>query len=255
MLPGAERKRQFYLGIDFIRGDTRVPKLQIWQDKLRDAYPLLSGLALHSAGEVNLLPANSTAVRIHSVGGWGAITMGKNLALTAFELLGLTSRPTRSTAARRRAAHDFLCRARARAGPAQLRTPPRRRGASPDPNVFRHSDPLEGLADGGVFILQSDLLPEAFWQTLPAKARHTIAERKIRLYVLDAFAIAREEASDIELRYRMQGAAFMGAFFAPLRCSRARRSLPRRGCSRESAPSSPRSSAARESRSSKTTFG
>jgi len=85
---------------------------------------------------------------------------------------------------------------------------------SPDPNVFRHSDPLDGLAAGGVFVIQSDLSPESFWQTLPARARQTIRERKIKLYVLDAFAIARQEASDVELRYRMQGAAFMGAFFA-----------------------------------------
>jgi pyruvate-ferredoxin/flavodoxin oxidoreductase len=34
------------------------------------------------------------------------------------------------------------------------------------------------------------------------------------VYALDGFSIAREEASDAELRYRMQGAAFMGAFFA-----------------------------------------
>ncbi len=27
-------------------------------------------------------------MRIHSVGGWGAITTGKNLAMTLFELLG-----------------------------------------------------------------------------------------------------------------------------------------------------------------------
>ena len=42
--------------------------------------------------------------------------------------------------------------------------------------------------------------------------------------MLDAFAIAREEASDVELRYRMQGAAFMGAFFAtsPLLTTRRR---------------------------------
>ena len=84
---------------------------------------------------------------------------------------------------------------------------------SPDPNVFRHSDPLAGLAAGGVFVIQSDLSPAEFWETLPAQARATIRERKIHVYVLDAFAIAREEASDADLRYRMQGAAFLGAFF------------------------------------------
>jgi pyruvate-ferredoxin/flavodoxin oxidoreductase len=31
---------------------------------------------------------------------------------------------------------------------------------------------------------------------------------------MDGFKIAREEASDPELQYRMQGNAFQGAFFA-----------------------------------------
>ena len=83
----------------------------------------------------------------------------------------------------------------------------------PTPNVFRHSDPLEGLAENGVFVIQTDLAPESFWQTLPAQARRTIVDRGIRLFVLDAFAIAMSEASDADLRFRMQGAAFMGAFF------------------------------------------
>ncbi len=38
---------------------------------------------------LSLLPEGSVAVRIHSVGGWGAMTMGKNLTLTHFDLLGM----------------------------------------------------------------------------------------------------------------------------------------------------------------------
>ena len=89
MLPKGARRRQFYLGIDFIRRDTRLPKLQIWQERMLDSYPEVGELSLRSAGDMNLLPDGSTAVRIHSVGGWGAITMGKNLAMTAFELFGM----------------------------------------------------------------------------------------------------------------------------------------------------------------------
>jgi pyruvate-ferredoxin/flavodoxin oxidoreductase len=89
MLPGAKGQRQFYLGIDFIRKGTRLPKLQIWQEQLLEAYPQIGELALESTGDVNLLPKGATSLRIHSVGGWGAITMGKNLTLTAFELFGM----------------------------------------------------------------------------------------------------------------------------------------------------------------------
>jgi pyruvate-ferredoxin/flavodoxin oxidoreductase len=33
------------------------------------------------------MPKDSLTVRMHSVGGWGAITTGKNLAMTLFDLL------------------------------------------------------------------------------------------------------------------------------------------------------------------------
>ena len=215
MLPGNARTRQFYLGVDFVREGTRVPKLQIWQEKLVDSYPQLPQLAVHSTAELNLLPAGSTALRIHSVGGWGAITMGKNLAMTAFELLGMHIKANPKYGSEKKGQPTTFYAVLAHE-PIRLNCELRNDDVvlSPDPNVFRHSDPLDGLATGGVFVIQSDLSPEAFWQTLPSAARHTIRKRKIKVYVLDAFAIARKEASDIELRYRMQGAAFMGAFFA-----------------------------------------
>ncbi|HWE42867.1 MAG TPA: 2-oxoacid:acceptor oxidoreductase family protein, partial [Gemmatimonadaceae bacterium] len=215
MLPGNARTRQFYLGVDFIREGTKIPKLQIWQEKLVDSYPHVRELAVHSAGEVNLLPEGSTALRIHSVGGWGAITMGKNLAMTAFELLGLNIKANPKYGSEKKGQPTTFYAVFAHQ-PIRLNCELRHVDVvlSPDPNVFRHSDPLAGLAEGGVFVIQSELGPDAFWKTLPAAARETIRRRKIAVHVLDAFAIARAEASDVELRYRMQGAAFMGAFFA-----------------------------------------
>jgi pyruvate-ferredoxin/flavodoxin oxidoreductase len=215
MLPGNARSRQFYLGVDFVRANTQMPKLQIWQEKLVESYPQLPGLAVHSTGDLNLLPQGSTAVRIHSVGGWGAITMGKNLAMTAFELLGMHIKANPKYGSEKKGQPTTFYAVLAHE-PIRLNCELRNVDVvlSPDPNVFRHSNPLDGLAAGGVFVIQSELSPESFWQTLPATARQTIRERKITVYVLDAFAIARQEASDVELRYRMQGAAFMGAFFA-----------------------------------------
>jgi pyruvate-ferredoxin/flavodoxin oxidoreductase len=214
MLPDGAGRRQFYLGVEFVREGTRIPKLQIWQEKLLESYPHLKELSLARAKAPNLLPKGSTAIRIHSVGGWGAITMGKNLAMTAFELFGLQIKANPKYGSEKKGqpttfyavlAHDpILLNCELKNVDVVL---------SPDPNVFRHSDPLDGLADGGVFVIQSDLAPDAFWRTLPSRARSAILERHIKLYVLDAFAIAREEASDVEMRYRMQGAAFLGAFF------------------------------------------
>ena len=214
MLPGGAGRRQFYLGIDFIRQGTKLPKLQIWQETLTDQYPQLENLTLPMAGDFNLLPKGSTALRIHSVGGWGAITMGKNLSMTAFELFDMHIKANPKYGSEKKGQPTTFYAVLAHE-PIRLNCELKHVDVvlSPDPNVFRHSDPLAGLADGGVFVIQSDLAPDAFWQTLPATARRTIIDHKLKVYCLDAFAIAMSEASDAELRYRMQGAAFMGAFF------------------------------------------
>ena len=214
MLPAGVRRRQFYLGIDFLRKDTKLPKLQIWQEQVEDAYPGVGALALPSAGRFNLLPPGSVSIRIHSIGGWGAITMGKNLAMTAFELFGLHIKANPKYGSEKKGQPTTFYATLSR-------EPVRLNGElahvdvvlSPDPNVFRHSNPLAGLADGGVFVLQSDQSPEASWAHLPSWARREITGRAIRFFTLDAFQIAAAEASDVDLRYRMQGAAFMGAFF------------------------------------------
>jgi pyruvate-ferredoxin/flavodoxin oxidoreductase len=215
MQPGGAQRRQFYLGIDFLRPGTRLPKLQIWQEQLRDAYPKLGELSLASAGDVNLLPAGAVAVRIHSVGGWGAITMGKNLAATVFDLFHLEIKANPKYGSEKKGQPTTFY---ATFAPERIRLNCELKhvdvALSPDPNVFRHSNPLAGLADGGAFVLQSNRTPEDAWGALPASAQREIIDRKIRVYLLDGFAIAGSEASDFELRYRMQGAAFMGAFFA-----------------------------------------
>jgi pyruvate-ferredoxin/flavodoxin oxidoreductase len=215
MLPGGKGRRQFYLGLDFVRADTRLPKLQIWQEKLLDSYPHLKELALPSAGEFDLMPNGAVSLRIHSVGGWGAITMGKNLSMTVFELLGMHVKANPKYGSEKKGQPTTFYATLARE-PVRLNCELKQVDVvlAPDPNVFRHSDPLAGLREDGVFVIQSDAGPEAFWRSLPAAARRTIRERRIRVHTLDAFSIASSEASDAELRYRMQGAAFMGAFFA-----------------------------------------
>ncbi len=216
MLEGGagQRRRQFYLGIDFIRPGTRLPKLEIWQQQLLDSYPDLPNLALAPTESVNLLPEGSTSIRIHSVGGWGAITMGKNLAMTGSELLGLFIKANPKYGSEKKGQPTTFYATLAKE-PIRLNCELKHVNVvlAPDPNVFRHSDPLAGLAPGGVFIIQSDRTADDLWDSLPARAQQSIKDRDLRVHFLDAFAIAKDEASDAELRYRMQGAAFMGAFF------------------------------------------
>ena len=219
MLDGGGKRRQFYLGIDFIRSDTRFPKLQIWQEELLEAYPAVADLSLKPAAPVNLLPEGAVSIRIHSVGGWGAITTGKNVAQTAADLCGLYIQANPKYGSEKKGQPTTFY--------ATLAHEPIKVNAelkfvsvvlSPDPNVFKHSDPLAGLQDGGVFIMQGDRPPVDVWRSLPPSARKQITDRHYKFHLLDGFKIASDEASDPELRYRMQGAAFMGAFFraAPL---------------------------------------
>jgi len=214
MLEGGKRRRQFYLGIEFVRPKTKLPKLQIWQEKLTEHYPHLTELALTPGPDVNLLPEGSLSIRIHSVGGWGAITMGKNLALTAAELLDLHIKANPKYGSEKKGQPTTFYATLARE-PIRLNCELRHVDVvlSPDPNVTRHSDPLAGLVDGGVFVIQSDRSPEDLWAGFPTRVQQGIKDRKIKVYALDAFKIAKEEATGAELRYRMQGAAFMGAFF------------------------------------------
>jgi pyruvate-ferredoxin/flavodoxin oxidoreductase len=215
MLDGGAGRRHFYLGIDFVRPETRMPKLQIWQQELLDAYPQLQDLTLASAGDIDLLPEGSTSIRIHSIGGWGAITMGKNLAVTAAEMfdLHLKANPKYGSEKKGQPTRFY----------ASLSEDPIRTNCElkhvnvvlcPDPGAFRSGDPLEGMADEGVLVIQCDQGPEDLWRSLPRHAQREILSRNIRVHHLDAFAIAADEASDPELRFRMQGTAFLGAFFA-----------------------------------------
>ncbi|HSG50015.1 MAG TPA: 2-oxoacid:acceptor oxidoreductase family protein, partial [Longimicrobiales bacterium] len=217
MLDGGARRRHYYLGVEFIREGTRLPKLQIWQDQLKDAYPDIGERALKSAGEINLLPKDAISLRIHSVGGWGAITTGKNISATAFELFGLhvKANPKYGSEKKGQPTTFYAVFSHEEVRPnAELKHV--NVVLSPDGNVFRHSNPLAGLSTGGVFVIQSDKAPEEVWRSFPEYIQRDVRERGIKVFALDGFQIASSEASDAELRYRMQGAAFMGAFF---RCS------------------------------------
>jgi pyruvate-ferredoxin/flavodoxin oxidoreductase len=216
MLPDGARKRLYYLSIDFVRSGMMTPKQEIYQQEVTDAYPDVSGLAIRGSENPNLMPKDSITVRMHSVGGWGAITTGKNLALTLFDLLGyhVKANPKYGSEKKGQPTSYYLS-----AAPEPIRINCEYYYVdvvlSPDPNVFGHTNAVAGLNKGGVLVMQSDAgSAEEFWSSIPAKYRKTIVENDIRVFYLDAFKIARDEATDPELQLRMQGIAFQGAFFA-----------------------------------------
>ncbi|MGR9108397.1 MAG: 2-oxoacid:acceptor oxidoreductase family protein, partial [Gammaproteobacteria bacterium] len=216
MLPDGKRRKHYYLGIDFLHSPPRTPKQEIYQQSLEQAYPHLKDLALHGSENPNLMPEGSIAVRFHSIGGWGAITTGKNLAMTLFDLLGyhVKANPKYGSEKKGQPTTYYLS-----AAPEPIRINCEYNHVdivlSPDPNVFNHTNALAGLNYGGVFIIQSEHpSPDRVWASIPVHYRKIIIERKIRIFYLDAFKIAREEATDPDLQLRMQGIAFQGAFFA-----------------------------------------
>ena len=216
MLPDGPKKKFFYLSIDFVHAGKPSPKNEIHQQKLLEGYPNIADLAVKGSENPNLLPKGAVTVRMHSVGGWGAITTGKNLAITLNELLGydIKANPKYGSEKKGQPTTYYLS-----AAPEPIRINCEYYFVdavlSPDPNVFSHSNPLFGLKKGGTFIIQSDLeSAEEVWKSFPVHAQQYVIDNEIRVFYLDAFRIAREEATDVELQFRMQGIAFQGAFFA-----------------------------------------
>lgn len=216
MLPEGANRTFFYLSIDFVRDDPFTPKQEVHLQKLLEAYPNVGDLSIHGSENPDLLPKGAITVRMHSVGGWGAITTGKNLAMTLYELLGyeIKANPKYGSEKKGQPTTYYLSAA---PEPIPLNCEYHHVDVvlSPDPNVFSHSNPLMGLKKDGVFIIQSGLDdPKALWRSFPKYARQMIVNNNIHVFYVDGFKIAQTEASNPELQLRMQGNAFQGAFFA-----------------------------------------
>ncbi|MGA9960904.1 MAG: 2-oxoacid:acceptor oxidoreductase family protein [Azonexus sp.] len=213
MLPEGAKRKFFYLSIDFAR-DPLNPKDEVHQQDLQEKYPQIKAMGIRGSENPNLLPKGAITVRMHSVGGWGAITTGKNLAMTLYELLGwdIKANPKYGSEKKGQPTTYYLS-----AAPEPIRINCEYTFVdvvlSPDPNVFGHSNPLSGLKKGGYFIIQSNLGDET-WASFPLWAQKFIVDNDIHVYYIDAFQVAREEAGSAELQLRMQGIAFQGAFFA-----------------------------------------
>lgn len=216
MLPQGKHKKHVYLSIDFLHKQATTPTQDVYQQSIADVYPKIGELAIQGSENPNLMPENSITVRFHSIGGWGAITTGKNLAMTLFDLLGydIKANPKYGSEKKGQPTTYFLS-----AAPTPIRINCEYYYVdlvlSPDPNVFHHTNALAGLKDGGIFIIQSDKNePDKVWQAIPERYQQQIVDKNIRVFFIDAFKIAREVATDPDLQLRMQGAAFQGAFFA-----------------------------------------
>jgi len=180
----------------------------------------------------SLLPEGSVAVRLHSIGGWGMITTGKNLSEiigeisehvaearnireangALAEVIHVTANPKYGSEKKGAPTAFFLV-----AGPKRSRVNCDLRHVNVvlccDPKAFTHINPLEGLVEGGTFVWESSESPQDAWERIPPKYRREIIAKKIRLVTLAGFDIAKKATDRPELQLRMQGNAFLGAFF------------------------------------------
>ncbi len=130
MLPDGAQRRQFYLGIDFLRPATRLPKLQIWQEQLRDAYPKLERAVAAERRQREPAP-DGIGGGAHPLRG----RVGRDHDGKESRGDGVRPAPPRDQGesevrlGEEGAAHDVLRDVRARADPSQLRAEARRRRA------------------------------------------------------------------------------------------------------------------------------
>jgi pyruvate-ferredoxin/flavodoxin oxidoreductase len=181
----------------------------------------------------SLLPEGAVAVRFHSIGGWGAITTGKNLGAilgdlndliferdgerdhlgNPKEVIHVSANPKYGSEKKGAPTSYFMVAAKNR-----IRVNCDLRHVTVvlccDPKAFTHCNPLDGMAEGGSLVWESDQEGEQAWQQLPVWARKQIIEKNIRVFTLPGFAIAKKATDRGDLQLRMQGNAFLGAFFA-----------------------------------------
>ncbi|MBS1787032.1 MAG: 2-oxoacid:acceptor oxidoreductase family protein [Acidobacteria bacterium] len=181
----------------------------------------------------SLLPEHAIAVRFHSIGGWGAITTGKNLGAiigdfndflyerdgvvdefgNPKEIIHISANPKYGSEKKGAPTSYFMV-----AAPARVRVNCDLRHVNVvlccDPKAFTHCNPLDGMAEGGCLVWESEEEGEQAWERLPLWARKQIIEHNIRVFTLPGFQIARKATDRADLQLRMQGNAFLGAFFA-----------------------------------------
>ncbi len=201
-----------YLGSQFFAKHP-TPKLAVLQEKLKAAYPETEFMALETEPNPKLLPPSALRIRFHSVGGYGTVATGKLMTDILAGVFDMHSKAAPKYGSEKSGAptnyYITLSPETVKITNAELEDVDI--VVSPDHKVFSHTDPLRGLVAGGSFVLQSNLSPLEVWRELPKRARDVIRSKKIKMFIVDGFAVAKRHAPTPELETRMMGIAFIGA--------------------------------------------
>jgi pyruvate-ferredoxin/flavodoxin oxidoreductase len=170
--------------------------------------------ALPRKDDPDLRPKGGFSMRGHSVGGFGSVTTNKIIATIAGNVFGkdvqaypkygsekkglpttyyLTIADTHVNMHSELEKVELLC--------------------INDPTAILSPLTLKGLVPGGAIFMQSPYGdPADVWKRIPHDNRHSIREKKVRVFYCDMVRIAREEANEADLQMRMQGIVLLGAF-------------------------------------------
>lgn len=219
MLPEGKQLKFAYLGINFISDKNLSPQQEIQHHSVIEAYPEINNLTLSSNENPILLPDDAKTVRIHSLGGWKNDLLGQDLAQTLFEHFNLEvkAKPFFEIEKKGQPTTFYLTAA---SKPFQLNDEYNTVNTvlALNPNVFSHSNPLAGLAENGVFIIQSQY-SEAIdvWHSFPVSAQKLLTDKNIKTFFIDAVNLAQDELnkenSDINSVFDFQHLIFKSAFF------------------------------------------
>jgi len=69
-------------------------------------------------------------------------------------------------------------------------------------------DMLRDAAEGGVFLLNTQIPKEEVWDSLPMKVQQDILDRKLKLYVIDAYKVAGQTGMGVRINTIMQTCFF-----------------------------------------------
>ncbi|HSH00795.1 MAG TPA: 2-oxoacid:acceptor oxidoreductase family protein, partial [candidate division Zixibacteria bacterium] len=164
--------------------------------------------------EIDIRPDGYFAMRGYSIGGFGSITTNKVIATVCAELFDLNVQAYPKYGAEKKGMPTMYFLA---AAPLHIESHQELRRvnfvAINDVNVFHRGNPLTGLAAGGSIFLQTKAkTAEELWSELPKSAQDEIKRKDLRLFGLDATAIARKVARTPDLIHRMQGIVLLGVF-------------------------------------------
>jgi pyruvate-ferredoxin/flavodoxin oxidoreductase len=170
--------------------------------------------ALTVREDPDLRPPGAFSMRGHSVGGFGSVTTNKVIATIGGQVFGkdVQAYPKYGSEKKGLPTTYYLTIA--------------------DSHIYSHSElehvdlvvlndtnalfsgnPLVGLVPGGAIFMQSPYTnPVDVWQRIPTRDKHTIREKRLRVYFADTVSIAGDVASEADLQMRMQGIVLLGAF-------------------------------------------